>query len=233
MPPVPGGPGPAPTRQCTVTPDAEGIFKLTSSKSDYWVRLPPAYNRTTPSPIPMVVAIHGCGDTARNFLTWGAVPQVRRAAQDYIAISIGGREGQCWDIAADEPIVLAAISHVRECFYAHDRKITLMGYSSGGLLAYQLGLKDANKYAGLLIEHSAIYNRALLATASWKLNVAHTGGKRDTNFPPSSYNADWAALRAAGFPLSTQELDVNHDGSSDQWHTFLLPKIAGPSWIAP
>jgi pimeloyl-ACP methyl ester carboxylesterase len=232
-PASPGPAGPAPTRTCNAMPDADKIFKLTSPKSDYWVRLPVAYNPAVPTPYPMVVAIHGCGDQARNFLTWGAVPQPLRATQDYIAISIGGREGQCWNLATDETIVDAAIEHVRGCYYAHQKKITLMGYSSGGLLSYQMGLKYASRFAGLLIQHSAISDRSLLSKATWKLNVAHTGGRQDTFFPPTSYNADWAALRAAGFPISTQELNVNHDGSSDQWRTFLLPKIKDANWIAP
>ena len=54
---------------CTVTKDAAGFFKLTSTKSDYWVRLPPSYSVQSPQPTALLVAIHGCGDTAYNFAT--------------------------------------------------------------------------------------------------------------------------------------------------------------------
>ena len=230
--PPPGGPGPAPTRTCAQAKDAMGFFKLTSPKGDYVVRLPADYDVKAPKPYPMVVAMHGCGDTARSFAEWAATSYTGRPTQNYIAISIGGRDGQCWNLQADEAMVLGAIDDVRQCFYAHDRKIVLAGYSSGGLLAYQLGLKYANRFAGILVEPSSIPGRAaLVAGASWKINVAATGGKFDTSFPPSVYNADWAALKGAGFPLQTQELDIDHNGTGDEWEKFLVPKMA--TWVAP
>jgi pimeloyl-ACP methyl ester carboxylesterase len=230
-PSVPGGPGPKPSRQCAQNKDAMGFFTLKSPKSDYVVRLPVGYNVATPMPYPMLVALHGCGDTAASFATWGATTYDTLPKQDYIAVSVGGRDGACWELASDEAIVLAAIDDVRQCFYAHDRKITLAGFSSGGSLAYQLGLKNAKRFAGILVEHASIPSRDMLGSASRKIPIAATGGKRDTYFPPKVYQADWNALRAAGFPIETQELDVTHDGTSEEWAGFLLPKFG--KWVAP
>jgi poly(3-hydroxybutyrate) depolymerase len=232
------GPGPGPTQQCTFTKDAQGFFKLTSAKSDYWVRLPVGYDPVNPQPAPLLVAIHGCGDTAYNFATWGAAPYALRATQDYIAISIGGRDGQCWTLGTDGPIVTEAITHVRSCFYAHQKKIVLAGYSSGGQMAYALGMKNAAAYAGLLIENSGLSQGVgsgnvdtALAGAAWKINVAHSARTEDASFPIAGVRADRDKMLAATFPLQYRELAGTHDGSTDDWALFLIPKMA--SWAAP
>jgi predicted esterase len=215
-----------------VSKDDKGFFKLQSARSDYVVRLPVDYDAANPKPYPMVVGMHGCGDNAYNFGTWAVTTFDGRSKQDYIAISIGGRDGQCWSTPADEQIVFAAIEDVRQYIYAHDRKITLAGFSSGGALAYYMGLKYADRFAGLLVQHSAIPGRAnAIKNAPRKIAIAATGAMSDNFFPPATYNADWAALRAAGFPLETREKAGGHDGTSDEWRDFLLPKVAG--FVAP
>jgi pimeloyl-ACP methyl ester carboxylesterase len=232
-------PGPRPTQQCTFTKDANGFFKLTSPRSDYWVRLPPSYDVQSPTPRALLVALHGCGDSAFNFATWGAVPYALRTSQDYIAISIGGRDGQCWTMNTDGPIVTEAIAHARGCFWVHQKKIVLAGYSSGGMLAYNIGMKSAASYAGLLVENSGLSQgvggsnavNGVLAAAAWKINVAHTARTEDGSFAIAGVRADRDKMIAAGFPLQYRELPGDHNGTSDDWSQFLIPKMA--SWMAP
>ena len=233
-----GGPGPAPTQKCTIAKDANGFFKLTSTKSDYWVRLPVGYDEVNPQPAPLLVAIHGCGDTAFNFATWGAAPYALRSSQSYIAISIGGRDNQCWTVPQDADIVTAAIAHVRSCFYAHQKKIVLGGYSSGGMLAYAMGMTSAAAYAGILIENSGLSQAvgtgnvdAVLASAAWKINVAHTAHTEDMSFPIAGVRSDRDKMNAAALPLQYREGPGTHDGTSDDWALFLIPKMSG--WSAP
>lgn len=106
----------------------------------------------------------------------------------------------------------------------------LAGYSSGGILAYKIGLGQAAKFAGILIENSAL-GGAQPSAASWKINVAHIAHKSDGAFPLSGVQADWAKLEAAGIPLQKSTVDGAHDGTSEDWVNFLLPKIDG--WKAP
>src|SRR5664279_1495194 len=120
-------PGPGPTQSCTINPDADGFFTLSSALSNYAVRLPPAYEVAHPRPSRLLVALHGCADTAMNFATWAAAPFALRSSQNYIAISVGGRDGGCWNLS-DGPLVAAAIAHVRSCFYVHQERIVLGGY---------------------------------------------------------------------------------------------------------
>ena len=233
-----GGPGPGPTSKCPYSADADGFFTLKSPKSDYVVRLPPGYDVAAPTPKALVVAIHGCGDSAYNFATWGAVPYALRASQDYIAISIGGRDGACWTVPGDGALVAAAIAHVRSCFYVHQKKIVLAGYSSGGELSYALGMTDTAAYAGILIENSSLSSGvggskvdAVLAAAAWKINVAHSARLSDGSFPIAEVRSDRDKMLAAGFPLQYRELPGDHNGTSDDWALYLLPKMA--SWSAP
>ncbi|CAN5712098.1 hypothetical protein BH09MYX1_BH09MYX1_02410 [soil metagenome] len=231
-------PGPGPTTQCTYTKDADGFFKLTSPKSDYIVRLPPAYNLQNPQPTRLLVSLHGCGDTAMNHATWAAVPYALRTTQDYIAISLGGREGACWNASTDSALVFAAIAHVRTCFYVHQKKVVLAGYSSGGDLTYLTALKNASMFAGILIEHSDITQNvgannvaSTLAGASWKLNVAISAGINDGVYPIATVRGDRDKMITAGFPVKYEELPNTHDGTSDDWAKFLIPKMA--TWVAP
>ena len=226
--PQPGAdnPGPKPAG-CTVTKDTDGFFTRTTAKSPYVGFVPKSY---TGQPTTLVVGIHGCGDSAKNFATWGVNPGKTIDTQDHIGISIGGREGQCWDLNADSDKVTAAIADISTCFYVHQQKIVLAGYSSGGMLAYKLGLTSKTKYAGIIIENSSIGN-ASPAGAAWKLNVAHIAHTGDDNFPIGGVRSDWAKLEAAGIPLQKSEVGGGHDGTSDDWSDFLIPKIA--KWKAP
>ncbi len=227
-PPKPADdPGPAPAGCTGITKDKDGFFKRTTAKSEYVAYVPKSY---AGKPTMLVVGMHGCGDSAYNFATWGVNPGTSRDKQAHIGISIGGKDGACWDTTADQPKVTAAIADIATCFYVHQQKVVLAGYSSGGMLAYKMGLGDAKKYAGIVIENSGLGN-ASPAGAAWKINVAHTAHDGDTSFPLAKVQADWAKLEAAGIPLQKRNVAGTHDGTSDDWSDWLLPKIG--SWKAP
>lgn len=227
-PPPADDPGPAPAGCTGITADEDGFFNRRTAKGGYTAFVPKTY---AGRPTMLVVGLHGCGDSAYNFATWGVNPYKTRQTQGYIGISIGGRDGECWDVASDEDKVSAAIADVATCFYVHKQKVVLAGYSSGGVLAYRIGLGgNAGKYAGILIENSAL-GRTDPARASWKINVGHIAHTDDTSFPISKVRADWAKLEALGIPLSKREVAGGHDGTSDDWTDFLLPLIG--AWKAP
>jgi poly(3-hydroxybutyrate) depolymerase len=231
-------PGPGPTQSCTTSPDANGFFTLTSAASSYVVRLPVGYDVGHPRPSRLLVALHGCGDTALNFATWAAAPYALRAQQNYIAISVGGRDSACWNTVTDGALVAAAIAHVRSCFYVHQERIVLAGYSSGGDLAYKLAMTDALVYAGVLIEHSSLSSAvgspnvdSVLAAAGWKLNVGHTAGINDSVYLIATVRSDRDKIIAHGFPMQYREDSSTHDGSSSDWDSYLIPLMA--KWTLP
>ena len=231
IPTRPTGPGEPPTRTATINANAQGFFELQTAASglSYTARLPAGY--VTGTPYPLVVGLHGCGDSAAHFATWAVVPWASLDTQPYLAVSVGGRDGGCWDLGQDEAKVLEVVDDVRQMFFVHQKKVTLAGYSSGGMLAYYTGLRNAYRFAGILIENSGMpfgdQTDAVLAAAEWKLNVAASVHIQDGNFTIGSTRGDRDRLLGAGFPVQYRELDGGHDGDSIDWTDFLLPKIAG------
>lgn len=228
------GAGPKPTAACSVTKDSAGFFVRSSAKSSYVAYVPASYNGTTP--MRLIVGLHGCGDSAANFASWGVNPYATRATQKHIGISIGGRDGACWSLGTDDDKVLAAVDDISRCFWVHQKKVSVAGFSSGGQLAYRVGLKQASRFASILIEDSGLYAAdsnpdALLANASWKVHVAHRTHTGDTVFPLAKVKADWVKTKAAGFPLITSETPGGHDGVSEDWANWLIPQSA--TWTAP
>lgn len=229
------GAGPAPTTQCSITKGSDGFFVRNSGKSEYVAYVPASYDPT--KPMRLVVGLHGCGDNAKNFATWGVNPYDGRAKQQHIGISVDGASGgsSCWSIGGDDDKVLAAVDDISKCFWVHQKKVTVIGYSSGGQLAYRVGLKNASRFAGILIENSGLYAAdsnpdSLLANASRKIPIAHRAHQNDTVFALSKVQADWEKIKAAGFPLTSDVVAGDHSGTSTDW-LYLLPLSA--DWRAP
>jgi predicted esterase len=214
--------------------DKGELFERDSGKSKYVVYVPPSYDG---SPTRLLVGLHGCGDTAQNFAEWAVNPYATRAGQKHIGISIDGASGggNCWSVGNDAPKVLAAIDDVAKCVYVHRKKITVGGFSSGGILAYSVGLSHASRFAGILVENSALSSTGeagdLIAKASWNLNLAHLARTADSVFPISKVRNDWATLKASGFPTETRELPGGHDGDTESWAGWLIPRME--SWQSP
>lgn len=234
--PVEPDPGPKPAGACSVTKDADGFFVRSSGKGDYVAYVPASYTGNTP--MRAIVGMHGCGDNMANFARWGVNPSATRATQDHIGISLGSETGnnKCWSMGGDDAKVLAAVQDLSKCFWIHRAKVTVAGFSSGGQLAYRVGMKNADKLAGILIENSSLYAAdsnpdALLTNAVRKIPIAHRARSSDTVFPIAKVKADWTKTKNAGFPLQTSELPGGHDGTSVDWAQYLIPASAG--WSLP
>ena len=234
--PPPSDPGPAPAGTCSVTKDSLGFFARNSGKSDYVAYVPASYDKK--KPMRLIVGLHGCGDNALNFAKWAVNPWDTRAAQQHIGISVGGETGgsKCWNIGGDDDKVMAAVEDIAKCFWVDRSKIVVGGYSSGGQLAYRVGLKQADKFAGILIENSGLYAAGdtpakLTANAAWKINIAHSAHTGDSVFPIAKVQADWSTITSAGLPLRSQAVAGTHDGDGKEWASWLIPASAG--WTKP
>jgi predicted esterase len=225
-------PGPAPAG-CTLNKDSDGFFQRSTAKTTYVGYVPKGYDG---KPKRLLVGLHGCGDSAWNFATWGVNPSETRDDQEYIGISVDGASGggNCWS-QSDAAKVLAAIDDVSQCLYVHQKKVVVAGFSSGGALAYNVGLANAQRFAGILVLNASLSwtgkADALLAGAAWNLNVAHRAHTWDSVAPLSTVRTDWSKLKSAGFPTETSEEPGGHDGTSDDWANWLIPQMA--TWQAP
>ncbi len=235
----PNDPGPKPNQVCNPaainSPGWQTHLKnmTVPNGTNYTIHIPSNYNGT--QALPLVIGFHGCGDTAQNYASWGLASAENYQNLKHFSVSVGGKDGQCWDPVADAPKAAAVLAHVKSCYWVHQKKVTISGYSSGGILAYNVGLQNANTYAGILIENSAIgaTRAARIAGAARKIPIAHRHAVDDSSFPIAGVRADWAAFAAAGFPMTTSErpAGLGHEGSKDDWTTYLLPKVG--VWQAP
>jgi len=241
-PPAPSSVPPAPVAYSPNTP-----FTVTSGTTPYWVYAPSAYDGTHATPITLLVWLHGCGGYASGDI-YTVSPG---GSQSYLAITVGGREGACWDVNVDAAKVLAAIADVKTHFNVNPRKVILGGYSSGGDLAYRTAFYNATSFAGVLIENSSPFrdtgssSSASLAAAAWKFHVVHLAHLQDLTYPISGVRTETNALTAAGFPVTRVEVDGGHyddagaienghpvPGTSADLATYLLPHL-GDGWVAP
>lgn len=221
-------PGPAPVG-CSVKKDADGFFVRSTPKATYVGYVPKSY---TGKPTRLLVGLHGCGDDARNFAEWGVSPYETRDEQEHIGISVDGASGgdDCW-AESDAAKVLAAIDDIATCFYVHRQKVVIAGFSSGGLLAYRVGLENASRFAGILVESSALPGNVDPAKAARKLPIAHVAHTDDEVFPLAKVRESWKRLRDAGFTVETTEVEGGHDGTTEDWAGWLIPRMS--AWNAP
>ncbi len=225
-----------------VTYDGNGFFTLNSGQSTYIGYKPNTYDHSTP--ISLFVWMHGCGGNAAGDM-WTIAPSATRQTQSYIAISIGGRDGACWQVNNDTSKVLAAIDDVARYFNINPRKVYLGGYSSGGDLTYRVGFENASRFAGLLVENSDPFvgtgrtGAHLMAAASWKINIAHLAHLSDTTYPVATVRANMATLSGNAFPATLIEKAGGHYdadngafGTNYDLRTFLLPYLDA-GWSSP
>ena len=185
--------------------------------------------------------MHGCGGTAYGD-AWSASPG---GAQSWLTVSVGGRDGACWNVNTDSTLVLAALADIKKRVNVDPRRVVIGGYSSGGDMAYRTAFYNAGSFAGVIAENTSPFRdtgstqAASIAAASWKLNVAQLAHLSDETYPITGVRAETDALRTAGFPMTRIERagthwdpDTTSSGTDYDLRTYLLPFIDA-GWLAP
>jgi predicted esterase len=221
-------------------PVAEPFFHA-GGGAEYSAFIPRSYDATNQTPTTLFVWLHGCGGEAEGD-AWVVDPGAEEGVpQDWMTLSLGGRDGGCWNpLAETEPLVMAAIADFETHFNVNRQRVILGGYSSGGDLAYRTAFKHSSTFAGLLIENSAPFRDTeaseaeLLGAATTKFHIVHLAHAEDETYELDEVEPEIAAVRAAGFPV---EFIVRPGGHSDSHTnpdllTYLLPHI-DDGWLAP
>ena len=197
-------------------------FRVNSGTLNY-VDVPDAYDATHQTPMTLLVWLHGCGGYSSGDI-YTVSPG---GAQSWISLAVGGQEGNCWDMNADPPRVMAAIADIKTHFNIKPHGVILGGYSSGGDLSYRTAFYNAYFFAGILVENTSPFQdtgstqAASLAAAAWKFNVAHLAHLQDGAYPIDGVRAETDALKAAGFPVTRIEVDGGHydaPGATENGH---------------
>lgn len=221
-------------------------FELSSSAGRYWVYVPSSYDGSHRTPTTLFVWSHGCGgDSGGDIFTVSP-----GGDQSWISVSVGGRDGECWDPAGDQDKVMKAIASMKTHFNIDPRTVILGGYSSGGDLAYRTAFEHSRQIAGVLAENTSPFRDTGLSQADSlaapsKFHVVHLAHLQDDTYGIDGVRAETDAMAAAGFPVERIERVGTHfdnpgaivggtpvPGTDADVATFLLPHI-NDGWISP
>jgi predicted esterase len=208
-------------------------LQLESGEGSYWAVVPAAYKASTATNL--LVWLHGCGGESGGDI-YTVAPTGNR---DYIAISVGGRDGVCWDVNQDAAMILAAIDNVESHFNIDPKRVVIGGFSSGGDMAYRTAFDNSTRFAGLLAVGTTPFRdtartEADAAAAAFKFNVVHLAHTEDEGYPIDTVRKETDALKAAGFPVERVERPGAHyDERTDaDLMAVLLPHM-NDNWKAP
>lgn len=209
-----------------------------NSGTTNWIYVPNAYDSTHNTPMTLFVWLHGCGGYSAN-----DVEMVSGYNTNWISLTVGGREGGCWNVANDATLVMNAIAKIKTQFNIKPKSVIVGGYSSGGELAYRTAFHNANTFAGVLAENTQPFttesSAAAIGASAWKFNIVHLAHTQDNTFLINNVKADVNTLKNAGFPVTLVERQGNHwddagalPGTAADLQTYLLPRL-NDGWQSP
>jgi predicted esterase len=242
-PPAPSPPAPTPPCTPSTGPIAfpiEEPFRHVGECGDEYVGFVPAsYNPSTP--MPLLIWAHGCGGEAEGD-AYNVGSYTEEPGRGWLALSLGGRDGGCWNpLAESEGLVMAALADFEAHFNVDPHRVFLAGYSSGGDLAYRTGFRHSSTFAGLIIENSAPFEQTestpaeSLGAATTKLHIVHLAHLQDMTYPIENVRREVAEVKAAGFPIELIEKPGTHsDAKTDKdLQELLVPYIEEKGWTSP
>ncbi len=174
-------------------------------------------NSTRNDKLPMLVALHGNGDTAKNFYNT-ALDQINVPVRIVLLKGpIPYSRGSAWPwSAADFTKFGTAVSGAIELLtvrYPTARKPILLGFSGGAMMAYYQAVKHGNRYSYIFPVSGGLSNKLLGNESSRpgaKVHAFH--GRNDSVV--SIYKGKNAVniLRAKGIDVRFTEFDGGHHG---------------------
>jgi poly(3-hydroxybutyrate) depolymerase len=208
--------GDAPAKQtCTDSPDKVGLTMRTASGNPYVAYVPASYDPTVLTPL--VIALHGAGDTASNYLQ--AIWKSNADQDGFIVIAPEGTatlgSGFTFNIS-DKTLILAAAADIYDCYAIDWRKEILHGFSAGGIMAYLIGLSQSQLFSGISISSSDLataeyYYGGPLLPSTWAIPFSLSHGTQDQNFPIQTTGiASMNILEDAGHVVYWHQFDGPH-----------------------
>jgi hypothetical protein len=98
-------------------------------------------------PLPVLIALHGAGDTAGNFLNvWKTIAEEEGFI---VLVPESSSGGASWNAGKDTPIIDAVYNEVLADYDVDECRVYLTGYSAGAHVGYAIGLLNADMFAGL------------------------------------------------------------------------------------
>jgi len=210
-----------------------------------------AYEPPGDGPFPTIFAMHGWGSSAMDLL--GLAPFVAAGRflvicpQGHHEVEIGAVNGYGWyqmrpGSPPDEEKVDPAVDQLRmfideasSRYPVDKRKIVALGFSQGGMMAYNLAMRWPEKFAALVGIGTAFpeYLVELVSNhnAIQQLPTLVQHGRADPMLEIARARKSVETLRSLQVPVTFREYDCGHEVSADgvrDLSTFLLEKVVEP-----
>ena len=209
------------------------------------------YEPAGAGPHPTIVALHGWGASALDLIALAPFLAAGRfqvlCPQGPITVALGGASGFGWfpltggqpadprSIEATAAALRDFLDAARERYPIDARKLVLLGFSQGGVLAYRLALAEPARFAGLAALSSWL-PPALLAAfpvdeSHGQLAMLIQHGSADEIIAVARARQSVESLRSFRVPLTYREYDMGHEISRQSLadlSTWLEEKILSP-----
>jgi phospholipase/carboxylesterase len=183
-------------------------------------------------PFPTILALHGWGASAHDLLGLAPVLHGGQALvlcpQGPLALQVApgmlgygwfpidtGRPPDAGAFAKGADAVRAFLDAAIERYPVDRRKLVLLGFSQGGVLAYDLALREPERFAGLVALSSwlpdALAEGATRQPAHARLPTLVVHGTRDPLIPVDRARASRDRLLALGVPTTYREYEMEHE----------------------
>ncbi len=210
-----------------------------------------AYEPAGDGPHPTILAMHGWGSNALDLM--GLAPYIARGRcltlcpQGPVEVEIGAVNGYGWyqlrrgeapDMeemgrAADR--LMSFLDAALKRYPIDRRKLIVMGFSQGGVMAYNLAIRHPERFAALVAlstwfpEELAEYAGNRDALAQLPTLVQH--GRADDMIQITKARESVERLRNLKLPLTYREYDCGHEITVDaiqDLSAFLMEKVIQP-----
>jgi phospholipase/carboxylesterase len=225
---------------------------MTEFKGETLMRLVhAAYEPPGDGPFPTIFAMHGWGSSALDLL--GLAPFVADGRflvicpQGPYEVEIGAVNGYGWyqmrpgSPPDDEKVgpaveqLLVFIDEASSRYPVNKRKVAALGFSQGGMMAYNLAMRWPERFAALIGIGTAFpeYLVELVANreAIQQLPTLVQHGRADPMLEIARARKSVETLRSLKVPVTFREYDCGHEVSADgvrDLSRFLLEKVAEP-----
>jgi phospholipase/carboxylesterase len=186
--------------------------------------------------LPAVIVLHGWGASAHDLISLAPAlfdgKAVVLCPQGPVQMPIGGgMKGYGWfQYTPGQPPPIAAFQAVADrlrsfveqalSLYSIDpQRVAVLGFSQGGIMAYELGLREPQRFAGIAAL-STWLPEPLTATLpklpehdGFPVLVLH--GTHDPTLPIERARESREALRPFGVAMTYRELDMGHEINQD------------------
>jgi phospholipase/carboxylesterase len=202
----------------------------------YAAHVPPGEN------LPVIIALHGWGASAHDLLGLAQVMFDGKAIvlcpQGPVEMSIGGgMKGYGWfQLTLGRPPDVAAFNAVADrlrkflddvlpTLSVDPQRIVVLGFSQGGMMAYELALREPRRFAGLVALSSWLPEPLveilpkLPEHESLPVLVVH--GTLDSTLPVERARESRESLRAFNVAMTYREFDMGHEIRQDALRVLL------------